>query len=139
MDYHKIASDLTRDEGVRLKPYQDTVGKTTIGVGRNLDDKGITHAEATMMLHADIEDCVQHALEVFPAFKNLPEPAQRVVVNMIFQLGAAGFRGFGRFITAVRCHAWHSAADEALDSRAAHQAPERFKRHADTLRSLAPK
>lgn len=139
MDYHKIARDLTRDEGVRLKPYQDTVGKTTIGVGRNLDDKGITHAEAVMMLHNDIEDCVQHALSIFPAFDKLPEDAQHVVVNMIFQLGAYGFRGFKHFISAVRSRAWHSAADEVLDSKAARQAPARFRRHAETLRSLAAK
>ncbi|NBW16869.1 MAG: lysozyme, partial [Caulobacteraceae bacterium] len=29
-------------EGERLKPYRCTAGKLTIGVGRNLDDRGIT-------------------------------------------------------------------------------------------------
>ena len=47
---------LIRDEGVRLKPYRDSVGKLTIGVGRNLDDKGLTRAEAEALLDNDIRD-----------------------------------------------------------------------------------
>ena len=41
-----IEEQLILHEGLRLKPYRDTVGKLTIGVGRNLDDVGITRAEA---------------------------------------------------------------------------------------------
>ena len=137
MDHHKIANDLIRDEGIRLKPYTDTVGKTTIGVGRNLDDKGITHAEAAALLHNDIEECVEHALQIFPAFDHLPDEAQHVIVNMLFQLGSAGFRGFKRFIAAVHKRHWHLAADEILDSKAARQAPARFRRHAEALKNLA--
>ncbi len=36
---------LVRHEGMRLNAYKDTVGKWTVGVGRNLDDKGITEDE----------------------------------------------------------------------------------------------
>jgi lysozyme len=45
---------LKRDEGLRLKPYQDTVGKWTIGYGRNLDDRGISKYEAEAMLRNDV-------------------------------------------------------------------------------------
>lgn len=41
---------LIRHEGLRLKPYHDTVRKLTIGIGRNLDDVGITHEEALILL-----------------------------------------------------------------------------------------
>lgn len=37
-----LQEQLIRDEGVRKFPYKDTVGKTTIGVGRNLDDVGLS-------------------------------------------------------------------------------------------------
>ena len=47
-----IYDQLRRDEGVRFKPYQDTVGKWTIGVGRNLSDKGINWVEAQRRSHA---------------------------------------------------------------------------------------
>ena len=139
MDHHKVAQDLLRDEGIRLKPYTDSVGKTTIGIGRNLDDKGITHAEAAALLHNDIEDALGAALRIIPGFNNLPEDAQHVVVNMIFQLGARGFQGFRRLIGAIHSHAWNAAAHEVLNSKAARQCPERFRRHADTLSALAKK
>ena len=40
------------------KPYKDTVGKLTIGVGRNLDDVGIGEEEAEVLLRNDIKDAV---------------------------------------------------------------------------------
>jgi lysozyme len=50
-----LIEQLRRDEGVRLHPYTDTVGKLTIGVGRNLADMGISDAEATVLLQNDID------------------------------------------------------------------------------------
>ena len=130
-----IRQDLIRDEGLRLKPYQDTAGKLTIGVGRNLTDVGLSEREARLLLDRDIEVAIGHALEVFPGFHDYPEDVRRVIVNMIFQLGRRGFNGFRRFISHVKNHAWDSAADEVLDSKAARQAPERFARHAQLLRN----
>ena len=50
MNTEILIKELTRDEGMRLMPYRDTVGKLTIGVGRNLDDVGISLDEANMLL-----------------------------------------------------------------------------------------
>src|SRR4051812_27390106 len=36
-----LVNQLIIDEGLKLSPYTDTVGKLTIGVGRNLTDVGI--------------------------------------------------------------------------------------------------
>lgn len=47
-DMAMLLSELSRDEGRRLKPYLDTVGKTTIGVGRNLTDVGISEDECDL-------------------------------------------------------------------------------------------
>lgn len=45
---------LIRHDGLRLKPYRDTRNKLTIGVGRNLDDVGITREEALMLPNNEI-------------------------------------------------------------------------------------
>lgn len=45
---------LIRHEGLKLKPYRDTVGKLTIGAGRNLNDLGISEREAMFLLDNDI-------------------------------------------------------------------------------------
>lgn len=41
----QLIKDLIFDEGLELKPYKCTVGKLTIGIGRNLDDKRLTMKE----------------------------------------------------------------------------------------------
>ena len=52
--YDALIHDLKRDEGVKLNPYKCTAGKLTIGVGRNLDDVGITEEESDMLLKNDL-------------------------------------------------------------------------------------
>ena len=52
----ELTLDLIRDEGSSLVPYTDTVGKLTIGVGRNLTDVGISNSEMELMLMNDIEN-----------------------------------------------------------------------------------
>jgi lysozyme len=78
---------LTRHEGLRLKPYKDTVGKLTIGVGRNLDDIGITREEANMMLIHDIARVEQELNECLPWWASLDPVRQAVLVDLGFNLG----------------------------------------------------
>jgi hypothetical protein len=54
-----LAELLSRFEGLRLKPYRDTVGKLTIGFGRNLEEKGISQLEAEFLLYQDIEQSIE--------------------------------------------------------------------------------
>ena len=46
----RIKEQLVRHEGLRLKPYRSSAGKLTIGIGRNLDDRGIRQKEAQATL-----------------------------------------------------------------------------------------
>ena len=137
MNRKQLREELKRDEGMRLKPYQDTVGKMTIGVGRNLTDVGLAENEVDYLLDGDIERCIEHALEIFPSFRDLPDDVQHVIVNMLFQLGKRGFSQFLKFIGHIKAGEYSAAASEALDSRAARQAPARFERHAERLRGCA--
>ena len=61
---HAAINQLTLHEGLRLKPYKCTAGKITVGVGRNLDDVGITEEEAMMMLHNDMVTTVKEIVKV---------------------------------------------------------------------------
>lgn len=64
MDTQQLREQLERHEGLRLKPYKDTVGKLTIGIGRNLDDKGISRKEAFALLDNDIAEVVRQLEQV---------------------------------------------------------------------------
>ena len=94
MDDVLLTQELLRDEGLRLFPYNDTEGKLTIGVGRNLTDVGISKAEAMSMLLADIRR-TQAALDAqLPWWAHLDEVRQRVLVNMAFNMGIRKLLGF---------------------------------------------
>jgi len=51
---------------LRLKPYRDSVGKLTIGVGRNLDDVGISAEEADVLLANDIAKAQAELKQALP-------------------------------------------------------------------------
>lgn len=75
----------------RLMPYVDTVGKTTIGIGRNISDCGITHEEADLLLETDIQLCLAD-LKTFPWFERLDQARQIAVVDWRFNLGPSRWR-----------------------------------------------
>jgi len=97
----------------------------TIGIGRNLEDKGITEKEALMLLENDIQECLEDLKTIFNKFDMLPESAQRVLVDMRFNLGHEGFRKFKNMIQAVKQQDFHSAAREMRDSLWYHQVGKR--------------
>ena len=132
--FDAFRKQLEKHEGLRLKPYRDTVGKLTIGIGRNLDDKGITRDEALFMLRTDIAECLAD-LKTFPWFKGLNEVRQRVVLDMRFNLGPKGFRGFVGTLAAIEAGDYAGAATRMLASKWATQVKGRADTLADMMRT----
>ncbi len=106
MNLQKIKEQLLRHEGLRLKPYRCSAGKLTIGVGRNLDDKGITEREALILLANDIQECIDDLNRIFDKFRSYPENVILVLIDMRFNLGASGFRTFKNMISNVKAGYW---------------------------------
>ena len=115
MDTEKLRRQLVIHEGLRTHMYQDTVGKWTIGVGRNLSDVGISHGEAMMLLEHDL-DAVITDLATFPWFAALDPVRQRVLCNIRFNLGPSRFRGFKRMLRLVSEGNYVLAAGAMRDS-----------------------
>ena len=134
MNVPQLLAELERDEGMRLEPYRDTVGKLTIGVGRNLDDMGISEAEARFMLANDAKRAERDARRALPSFDELSETRQRALVNMTFNLGLPGLLKFTDMLAALAAHDYERAAAEALDSRWARQVGERAERIATMIK-----
>lgn len=134
MDLATLKAELRRDEGVRLKPYRDAVGKLTIGVGRNLDDVGIAAAEAELLLDADVARAAADLDRALPWWRKLTEARQRALLNMAFNLGLPRLLGFEGMLAALAAGDPVRAAAEALDSRWARQVGERAQRIARMIR-----
>ncbi len=119
---NRIKAQLVRHEGLKLKPYRCTAGRLTIGIGRNLDDRGISQKEAYAMLERDIQDCEQWLIDEIPdVYNKLDEVRQSVLLNMCFNLGIKGLLGFKNTLEFINVGDWERAANNMLVSRWAKQ------------------
>ncbi|SNS16590.1 lysozyme [Humidesulfovibrio mexicanus] len=128
MNTHRLAKQLLTDEGLKLKPYRCTAGKLTIGVGRNLEDRGITEDEAMLLLQNDIKRCWGQVVGALPWVLNAPEPVQEALVNMCFNLGLAGLLKFKNTLAHLEAGEYELAEMEMLDSAWAKQVGARANR-----------
>ena len=129
-----LREDLIADEGIRLKPYLCPAGKTTIGVGRNLDDVGITEDEAMYLLENDIERVKAQLAKALPWLETKPPGVQRAIGNMTFQMGLGAVLKFKKMLAAIQARDYNAARREALDSAWAKQTPQRAKRVTDLFK-----
>lgn len=123
-----MTRQLRLHEGERLKPYRCTAGRLTIGVGRNLDDRGITADESAMLLANDITREETELLRALPWVAKLDEVRQRVLLDMAFNLGLAGLLAFKRTLATIQAGDYRQAATMMLDSRWAKQVGQRAER-----------
>jgi lysozyme len=115
-----LIEQLKRHEGLRLKPYQDAVGKLTIGYGRNLVNSGICESEAEMLLINDVLHLRQR-LTAHSWFLVMNEARQEALINMAYNLGMVGLLKFTQMIAALNARDYPLAADEMLNSLWARQ------------------
>ncbi len=126
---------LRRHEGMRLKPYRDTVGKLTIGYGRNLDDQGISEEEAAILLRNDLRRCEEELQEILGETYEKLSPARRaVLLDMIYNLGRSRFLSFRKFLAALKAGDFEQAAVEMLDSKWSRQVGRRAEELAKIMR-----
>jgi len=106
---------IRRYEGYSQSVYRCTAGRQTIGFGRNLDDVGISREEAEWLLKRDIEWAIG-SLRTEPYWLDLSEVRQAVLIDMVFNLGWAGFAKFARLRMALGRGDWDVASNEMRSS-----------------------
>lgn len=129
-----LADQLIRHEALRLKPYRCTSQKLTIGVGRNIEDNGITEDEARYLLKNDIERS-RKELETFYWWEDLDEVRKDCLINMVFNIGFPTFKKFKGLISDLEDKNYKMASLNMLDSRWAKQVKGRAKELAEQMRT----
>lgn len=139
MDINQLIEELTLDEGLRLKAYDCTANKRTIGVGRNFEDvpftkeecldifgttsisfvnadkflstNGITKSQSDMLLKNDINKCISQ-LEKYPFWKSVKDDniRSRAVINLCFNLGINRLLDFKNTLSYIEKKDWQNAA-----------------------------
>lgn len=116
MDYadHKRFAEWA--ESRRKFPYEDSVGKLTIGIGRNLEDRGISDDEIDFLFNND-QQIVSKEVERLPYWEKLDAVRQMVVFDMVFNMGFRRFLGFVKTNEALARGDYRLAAAEMQDSK----------------------
>ena len=117
----KLIEQLKRHEGLRLTPYKCTADKWTIGVGRNLEDVGISEQEAEMLLQNDIQRASSQLTQTFPWTLELDEVRFSALINFTFNVGIGTVSKFKNAMALLKAKNYDMAADEFLNSRWAKQ------------------
>jgi len=124
----KLSKMLKRHEGTETHAYVDTVGKITIGVGRNIDDEGgigLSEEEIDFMLGNDIDRVEDELASNFSWFVDLDEARYDALINICFNLGLPRLLKFENALEAMASEDYNLAAVEFLDSRWAQQVGQR--------------
>jgi len=132
---NKLIKQLKRHEGMRLKPYKCTAGKFTIGVGRNLDDVGISEDEAETLLRHDIITATRQLLNAFPWMGTLNDARIAAMINFTFNVGIGTVKKFKQTLDHMQNYNYDEAADEMMDSKWARQVGSRAAEITEQIRT----
>lgn len=149
MNYKRAADIIAREEGYSAKPYYCPTGYPTIGYGTKIGNKNIKIEDlelrvntlsAKALLHAEVMDKIDEMYlnpVIASAMDVLDNEGDRilVLVSMAYQVGSYGLSKFKKMLYAIIDRDWEEAAKQCLDSLAARQAPKRFERNAECLRT----
>ena len=146
MDIEVLKQQLIEDEGCEYEIYLDHLGYKTCGIGHlcratdpenNLEVGDPVSVERVNELFAeDIEKVLEDCTILYDNFYDLPEEAQLIIANMMFNLGRPRLSAFRKMKAAVDDHNWIEAAIQMEDSKWAKQVPNRANRLCDRMRNI---
>lgn len=136
MNRQRLIKSLIEHEGIRNLPYEDSVGKLTIGIGHNLDDMPLSNRAIEVICEDDIAVAEAELDRNWNHWRrDLSAARQNVLVEMVFNLGYPRFSKFVKFIAAIEDKDYDKAADEMLDSKWARQVGRRADNLAKQMRT----
>ena len=146
MNVEKLREQLKIDEGCVYEIYNDHLGYPTFGIGhlvRESDPENgsplgteVSEDRVIEAFDADIEIVLSDCNTLYPDFEDLPEEAQQIIANMMFNLGRPRLSKFVGMKRGVDVKDWNSAADEMVDSRWYRQVGARADRLVNRMREI---
>jgi len=147
MNIEKLREEIAADEGEVHEIYLDHLGLATFGIGHLVRDDDpesglpvgtpVDNDRVVEAFESDIETVLSDCNKLYPDFNDLPEEAQRVIANMMFNMGRPRLSKFKGMKSGVDARDWNRAADEMVDSRWYRQVTNRADRLVERIRALA--
>ncbi len=147
MNLEQLREQLEIDEGVKYEVYNDHLGYATFGVGHLVlesdEEHGsplgtpVSESRVIEAFEQDCENVLRDCDILYEDFGDLPEEAQQVIANMMFNMGRPRLSKFKGMKRGVDSRNWHAAADEMVDSAWYRQVTNRADRLVERIRALA--
>ena len=146
MNIYKLQKELERDEGVKYEVYLDHLGYPTFGIGHLITDDDpeygagvgteVSDDRVKDAFSSDIETVLSDCERLYEDFRDLPEEAQLIIANMMFNMGYTRLSKFRGMKRGVDARDWTAAADEMVDSRWYKQVTNRANRLVGRMRNI---
>ena len=146
MNLDRLREELEIDEGCKYEIYLDHLGYPTFGIGHLITENDpeygweVGASIDTVRVHeafeSDIEGVLSDCSKLYSDFDDLPEEAQRIIANMMFNMGLTRLSKFKGMKRGVDAQDWNSAADEMVDSRWYDQVTNRADRLVERMRNI---
>lgn len=147
MNLDKLREEIALDEGIKYEIYLDHLGLPTLGIGHLVRESDIEHGQPVgtpvteerviELFKGDILSVLADCDRLYPEFETLPEEAQLIIANMMFNMGYSRLSKFRMMKAAVEAGDWKEAAAQMKDSRWARQVPNRADRLIKRMERLA--
>ena len=146
MNIDQLREELKIDEGCKYEIYLDHLNLYTHGIGHlilNSDPEygqpvgtPVSEDRVNECFASDVETVLSECTQLYPNFSVLPEEAQLIIANMMFNMGRPRLSKFKGMKAAVDAGDWHRAAIEMVDSKWYQQVTNRADRLVQRMRSV---
>ena len=146
MDIEILKKELIEDEGCKYEIYLDHLGYKTFGIGhlcKATDPENdlevgseVSKERVDECFLNDIEKVIEDCIILYDDFYTLPDEAQLIVANMMFNLGRPRLTNFIRMRKAVNEGNFAEAKIQMLDSKWAKQVPNRAERLSERMGNI---
>ena len=147
MNIEQLREQLEVDEGCVYEIYNDHLGYPTFGIGHLVKESdpeqgqslgtAVSSERVVEAFESDIQSVLRDCNVLYSDFDDLPEEAQQVIANMMFNLGRPRLSKFAGMKRGVDARDWNQAADEMVDSNWYRQVTNRADRLVERIRALA--
>ena len=146
MNLEKLREEIKYDEGSVNEIYLDHLGLATFGIGHLVTEwdeeygwevgTPVSEDRCNEVFDSDIQIVLSDCEQLYPDFNDLPEEVQRIIANMMFNMGRPRLSKFKGMKAGVDARDWNKAADEMVDSRWYRQVTKRADRLVERMRNV---
>ena len=146
MNLDKLREEIKYDEGSVNKIYLDHLGLATFGIGHLVTEwdeeygwevgTPVSEDRCNEVFDTDIQIVLSDCQHLYPDYDDLPEEVQRIIANMMFNMGRPRLSKFKGMKAGVDARDWNKAADEMVDSRWYRQVTNRAERLVERMRNV---